>query len=86
MRGTLLYRACDFGDGVTELAVTAAGAGEVTFFAGTGKAELARVTVEPTDGPYDHTTVGAPCHVRDVTDLRVEPRGPLRLAHVAFSG
>ncbi|MFD3665176.1 glycoside hydrolase family 3 C-terminal domain-containing protein [Streptomyces sp. NPDC058659] len=84
--GTLLYRACDFGDGVTELAVTAAGSGEVTFFAGTGTAELARVTVEPTDGPYDHTTVGAPCHVRDVTDFRVELRGPLRLAHVAFSG
>ncbi|MEU3478141.1 glycoside hydrolase family 3 C-terminal domain-containing protein [Streptomyces sp. NPDC033754] len=84
--GTLLYRACDFGDGVTELAVTAAGAGELTFFAGTKTAELARVTVEPTDGPYDHTTVTAPCHVRDVTDFRVELRGPLRLAHVAFSG
>ncbi|GEB55421.1 beta-glucosidase [Streptomyces gardneri] len=84
--GTLLYRACDFGEGVTELAVTAAGAGEVTFFAGTGTAELARVTVEPTDGPYDHTTVGAPCDVRDVTDIRVELCGPLRLAHVAFSG
>ncbi|MEU7510552.1 glycoside hydrolase family 3 C-terminal domain-containing protein [Streptomyces sp. NPDC042898] len=83
--GTLLYRACDFGDGVTELAVTAAGAGEVTFFAGTGTAELARVTVEPTDGPYDHTTVTAPCHVRDVTDFRVQVRGPLRLAHVIFS-
>lgn len=84
--GTLLYRACDFGDGVTELAVTAAGSGEVAFFAGTGTAELARVTVEPTDGSYDHTTVGAPCHVRDVTDFRVELRGPLRLAHVTFSG
>lgn len=84
--GMLLYRACDFGDGVTELAVTAAGSGEVAFFAGTGTAELARVTVEPTDGPYDHTTVGAPCHVRDVTDFRVELRGPLRLAHVTFSG
>ncbi|MDV5149652.1 glycoside hydrolase family 3 C-terminal domain-containing protein [Streptomyces sp. SBC-4] len=84
--GTLLYRACDFGASVTELAVTAAGAGEVTFFAGTGTAELARVTVEPTDGPYDHTTVGAPCHLRDVTDFRVELRGPLRLAHVTFSG
>ncbi|MFI6422580.1 glycoside hydrolase family 3 C-terminal domain-containing protein [Streptomyces sp. NPDC050842] len=84
--GTLLYRSCDFGDGVTELAVTAAGAGEVTFFAGTGTAELARVTVGPTDDPYDHTTVKAPCHVRAVTDLRVELRGPLRLAHVAFSG
>ncbi|MFB7591692.1 glycoside hydrolase family 3 C-terminal domain-containing protein [Streptomyces sp. NPDC056169] len=84
--GTLLFRACDFGDGVTELTVTAAGAGEVTFYAGTGTAALARVTVGPTDGPYDHTTVGAPCHVRDVTDLRVELRGPLRLAHVAFTG
>ncbi|MFD4375850.1 glycoside hydrolase family 3 C-terminal domain-containing protein [Streptomyces sp. NPDC058486] len=84
--GTLLFRACDFGDGVTELAVTAAGAGEVTFFAGDGRTEVARVTVEPTGGPYTHTTVGSPCHVRDVTDLHVELRGPVRLAHVGFSG
>ncbi|MFJ3613377.1 glycoside hydrolase family 3 C-terminal domain-containing protein [Streptomyces hydrogenans] len=84
--GTLLFRACDFGDGVTELAVTAAGAGEVTFFAGTARDALARVTVEPTDGPYAYVLAGAPCHVRDVTDLRVELRGPVRLAHVGFSG
>ncbi|MFF9342395.1 MULTISPECIES: glycoside hydrolase family 3 C-terminal domain-containing protein [unclassified Streptomyces] len=84
--GTLLFRACDFGDGVTELAVTAAGAGEVTFFAGTDREPLARVTVEPTDGPYAHVLAGAPCHLRDVTDLRVELRGPVRLAHVGFSG
>ncbi|MEU3605598.1 glycoside hydrolase family 3 C-terminal domain-containing protein [Streptomyces sp. NPDC035033] len=83
--GTLLYRACDFGDGVTELAVTAAGTGEVTFYAGAGSAELARLAVAPTGSPYAYATVGAPCHVRDVTDLRVELRGPLRLAHVAFS-
>ncbi|MFF2774296.1 glycoside hydrolase family 3 C-terminal domain-containing protein [Streptomyces sp. NPDC058052] len=84
--GTLLYRACDFGDGVTELAVTASGAGEVTFFAGADGTEAARVAVGPTDGPYDHATVGAPCHLRDVADLRVELRGPVRLAHVGFSG
>ncbi|MFC9699173.1 hypothetical protein ACFTWD_00510 [Streptomyces sp. NPDC056943] len=48
-------------------------------------AELSRVTVEPTDGPYDHTPVRAPSHVRDVTDFRVEVSGPLRLAHVALS-
>ncbi|MFF9143292.1 glycoside hydrolase family 3 C-terminal domain-containing protein [Streptomyces sp. NPDC014861] len=83
--GTLLYRACDFGDGVTELAVTAAGAGEVRFFAADGT-EAARVAVGPTDGPYAHTTVGAPCLLRDVADLRVELRGPVRLAHVGFSG
>ncbi|MER5738095.1 glycoside hydrolase family 3 C-terminal domain-containing protein [Streptomyces sp. NPDC002262] len=84
--GTLLFRACDFGDGVTELAVTAAGAGEVTFYAGTAPVPLARVTVGPTDGPYAHVLAGAPCHVRGVTDLRVELRGPVRLAHVGFSG
>ncbi|MFI8418816.1 glycoside hydrolase family 3 C-terminal domain-containing protein [Streptomyces sp. NPDC085479] len=84
--GTLLYRACDFGDGVTEVAVTAAGEGEVTLFAGPGRTEAARVTIGPTDGPYDHTTAGAPCHLRDVTDLRVELRGAVRLAHLGFSG
>ncbi|MFF1506832.1 glycoside hydrolase family 3 C-terminal domain-containing protein [Streptomyces sp. NPDC058326] len=84
--GTLLYRACDFGDGVTEVAVTASEAGEVTFSGADGTTVLARVTVGPTDGPYAFTTVGAACHLRDVTDLRVELRGPVRLAHVAFSG
>ncbi|MFG3192791.1 beta-glucosidase [Streptomyces omiyaensis] len=84
--GTLLYRACDFGDGVTELAVTAAGAGEVTFFAGAGRREAARVAVGPTAGPYDLTTVHVPCRLGEVTDLRLELRGPVRLAHVGFSG
>ncbi|MEU9852518.1 glycoside hydrolase family 3 C-terminal domain-containing protein [Streptomyces sp. NPDC047974] len=82
--GTLLYRACDFGDGVTEVAVTAAGEGEVVLTA--GSAEVARVTLPPTGGRYAYATVGAPCHLRDVTDLRVELRGPLRLAHLAFAG
>ncbi|MFE5795186.1 glycoside hydrolase family 3 C-terminal domain-containing protein [Streptomyces sp. NPDC056503] len=84
--GTLLFRACDFGDGVTELAVTAAGEGELVLSTGTGTTELARLTLPPTGDRYAYTTVGVPCHVRDVTDLRVELRGPLRLAHVAFSG
>lgn len=82
--GTLLYRACDFGDGVTEVAVTAAGEGEVVLSA--GSAEVARLTLPPTGGRYAYATVGAPCHLRDVTDLRVELRGPLRLAHLAFAG
>ncbi|WP_457540489.1 glycoside hydrolase family 3 C-terminal domain-containing protein [Streptomyces filamentosus] len=116
--GTLLYRSCDFGDGITELAVTAAGSGEVTFYAGadadpgttpfsrkavaagtdtgagsggaavtgTAPSPLARLTVGPTDGPYAYVTVGASCHVRDVTDLRVELRGNVRLARVGFAG
>ncbi|MFK3731906.1 hypothetical protein ACI2LJ_16750 [Streptomyces sp. NPDC088090] len=66
--------------------MTAAGAGEVTFYAGTAPVPPARVTVGPTDGPYAHALAGAPCHVRGVTDLRVELRGPVRLAHVGFSG
>ncbi|MEV6200078.1 glycoside hydrolase family 3 C-terminal domain-containing protein [Streptomyces sp. NPDC051771] len=82
--GTLLYRACDFGDGVTEVAVTAAGEGEVVL--STGSAEVARLTLPRTGGRYAYATVGAPCHLRDVTDLRVELRGPLRLAHLAFAG
>ncbi|MCX5230124.1 glycoside hydrolase family 3 C-terminal domain-containing protein [Streptomyces sp. NBC_00233] len=83
--GTLLFRACDFGDGVTEAAVTASGAGELTFFGADGTTVLARVTVGPPDDPYAYTTVGAACHIRDVTTFGVELRGPVRLAHVDFS-
>lgn len=83
--GVLLYRACDFGDGVAEIAVTASGTGEVTFFAADGTT-LAGVVVGPTDGPYAYATVAVACRVRGVTDLRVELRGRVRLAHVACSG
>ncbi|MEU5767857.1 glycoside hydrolase family 3 C-terminal domain-containing protein [Streptomyces asoensis] len=85
--GELLYRACDFGpDGATTgVLVTASGAGTVRLSLDGGPV-LAELTVDAGAGPYDHVTVGAALAAGGVRDLRVGLRGPLRLAHVGFSG
>ncbi|MET9674472.1 glycoside hydrolase family 3 C-terminal domain-containing protein [Streptomyces sp. NPDC006482] len=82
--GTLLYRSCDFADGVTEAAVTVAGAGAVELSLASGRS--VRVEVPPTGGPYTYRTLTVPLEAQDVTDLRVTLRGRVRLAHVYFSG
>lgn len=86
--GELVYRACDFGagTGTTGVTVTVAGSGTVELSLDGGPA-LATVTVAgPTPGPYDYLTVDAALTAGGVHDLRVGLRGPLRLAHVGFSG
>ncbi|WP_055533267.1 glycoside hydrolase family 3 C-terminal domain-containing protein [Streptomyces graminilatus] len=84
----LLYRDCDFGAGVTDITVEVAGEGVVEIvIAGGDKATV--LAAPPTAGPYDYTTVGAALAtdgVREVRDVRIRLRGPLRLAHVGFSG
>ncbi|WP_225800021.1 hypothetical protein [Streptomyces sp. NK15101] len=47
---------------------------------------MARIEVAPAGGPYAYRTLGALLHLQDVTDLRVRPHGPVRLAHIAFAG
>ncbi|MFI7502979.1 glycoside hydrolase family 3 C-terminal domain-containing protein [Streptomyces sp. NPDC049687] len=84
--GELVYRACDFGTGTTGVTVTVAGEGTVELSLG-GGAPLASLTVPaPTTGPYDYLSVEAPFAADGVHDLRLALRGPLRLAHVGFSG
>ncbi|MEV4944902.1 glycoside hydrolase family 3 C-terminal domain-containing protein [Streptomyces sp. NPDC053755] len=83
--GELLFWGCDFGDGVTDVAVEAAGEGSVELSL-LGGPVLARIDVPATGGPYAYTTLGAPLRLRDVADLRVRLRGPVRLAHVGFHG
>lgn len=82
----LLYRHCDFGTGVTEVTVEVAGQGivELALDGGPTLAELALAT--PTSGPYDYTTLGAGIVAEGVHDVHLRLRGPLRLAHVGFSG
>ncbi|MFF9057132.1 glycoside hydrolase family 3 C-terminal domain-containing protein [Streptomyces sp. NPDC014882] len=81
----LLYRACDFGDGVTGVTLEVAGAGTVEVSpAGGPPVTLALGT--PTPGPYAYTTLDAPFTAEGVHDLRIGLRGPLRLALVGFSG
>ncbi|MER6627723.1 glycoside hydrolase family 3 C-terminal domain-containing protein [Streptomyces sp. NPDC000987] len=88
--GELIYRACDFGDGGIA-AVTADLAGEGTLeFSLDGGPALARLALgTPTQSPYDYVPVGAEIAaegVRGVHDVHIRLRGPLRLAHVGFSG
>ncbi|MEV0182833.1 glycoside hydrolase family 3 C-terminal domain-containing protein [Streptomyces sp. NPDC050625] len=82
--GELVYRDCDFGDGVTEVTARVAGEGMVELFLEGGPA---LVTLMPgTPGPYDYRTLGAGIVAEGVHDVRVRLRGPVRLAHVGFSG
>ncbi|HZF92391.1 glycoside hydrolase family 3 C-terminal domain-containing protein [Streptomyces sp.] len=83
----LLYRACDFGTGVTEVTVEVAGEGGTVELSLDGGPALATLTLTaPTSGPYDYTRLTAGCAAAGVHDVRIGLRGPLRLAQVGFSG
>ncbi|MGW0946844.1 glycoside hydrolase family 3 C-terminal domain-containing protein [Streptomyces sp. NPDC002623] len=83
--GELVYRACDFG-AATGVSVSVAGEGSMELALDGGPA-LAALTVDtPTPGPYDYVTVEAPLRAEGVHDLHLRLRGPLRLAHVGFTG
>ncbi|MFG2575880.1 glycoside hydrolase family 3 C-terminal domain-containing protein [Streptomyces sp. NPDC048481] len=91
--GELLYRACDFGTGaeagtpgVTAVTVTASGEGAVELSLAGGPVLATVALGTPTPGPYSYVTVDAPFVAGGVHDLRLGLRGPLRLAHVGFSG
>ncbi|MGP3982375.1 glycoside hydrolase family 3 C-terminal domain-containing protein [Streptomyces sp. KR80] len=88
--GELLYRRCDFGPGTRRLRLRYAaqepGSIRVTL---TDGSELAAVDLPATGGPYDSSTLDAEftgITVSGVHDVRLELRGPLRLAHLGFSG
>ncbi|MET4658490.1 beta-glucosidase [Streptomyces sp. PvP037] len=85
--GELLFRDCDFGDGVTEVTVEVSGGGTVEVTLDGGPVLAALSPQAPAPGPYDHITLRASCAAVDgVHDVRVRLRGPLRLARVGFSG
>ena len=82
----LTYRHCDFGAGVTEVTVEVAGEGVVELSLDGGPALAQLALPATTSGPYDYTTLGAGIVVEGVHDVHLKLRGPLRLAHVGFSG
>ncbi|MFI1049297.1 glycoside hydrolase family 3 C-terminal domain-containing protein [Streptomyces griseoruber] len=84
--GELVYRACDFGTGTTGVTVTVAGEGTVELSLGGAGSTATLALGTPTPGPYDYVTVEAPFAADGVHDLHLRLRGPLRLAHVGFSG
>ncbi|MFI2435050.1 glycoside hydrolase family 3 C-terminal domain-containing protein [Streptomyces sp. NPDC018693] len=78
----LVYRACDFGGGTKAVTVEVSGEGEAELLV---NGHTATITAHTPD-PYAYTTVEAPLPAEGVHDLHLRLRGPLRLAHVGFSG
>ncbi|MEV5429487.1 glycoside hydrolase family 3 C-terminal domain-containing protein [Streptomyces sp. NPDC052701] len=84
--GELLFRDCDFGPGVTRVTAGLAGRGsvEVSLDGGPAAATLTLDTATP--DPYAYTSVTAGFAAGGVHDVYLRLRGPVRLAHVGFSG
>ncbi|MFI7412308.1 glycoside hydrolase family 3 C-terminal domain-containing protein [Streptomyces sp. NPDC049627] len=82
----LVYRHCDFGNGVTEVTATVSGEGAVDISLDGGPVLAVLTSQAPDAGPYDYTTVRAGIIAEGVRDVHLRLRGPLRLAHVGFSG
>ncbi|MFD9497965.1 glycoside hydrolase family 3 C-terminal domain-containing protein [Streptomyces sp. NPDC060035] len=80
--GQLLFRACDFGEGVRGVTASASGAGSVTV---TADGRTAEIVVPATTGPYDYRTVEAALDVHGVHDVRVTLQGSVRLAAIGFT-
>ncbi|MER6353571.1 glycoside hydrolase family 3 C-terminal domain-containing protein [Streptomyces sp. NPDC001634] len=83
--GELVFRSCDFGDGVTRVSAQIAGEGVVEVSLGESEPSAVLTLGTPT-GPYDYIGVDAAFTASGVHDVRIGLRGPLRLAHVGFSG
>ncbi|MFI8894000.1 glycoside hydrolase family 3 C-terminal domain-containing protein [Streptomyces paradoxus] len=84
--GELVYRACDFGRGISGVTVEVAGEGTVELSLDGGPVLAALSPAAPTPGPYDYVSLGASVVAAGVHDVHLRLRGPLRLAHVGFSG
>ncbi|MFD3588502.1 glycoside hydrolase family 3 C-terminal domain-containing protein [Streptomyces sp. NPDC058683] len=84
--GELVYRDCDFGRGVTEVTARVSGAGSLELSLDGGPPLAVLTLAEPTPGPYAYTSLTAGIVAEGVHDVRIGLRGPLRLAHVGFSG
>ncbi|MFD3314489.1 glycoside hydrolase family 3 C-terminal domain-containing protein [Streptomyces sp. NPDC058694] len=81
----LVYRGCDFGPATRTVTVEVSGGGSLEL-ALDGGPVIARLDVPATPGPYDYTTVVTSFSATEVHDLHIGLRGPVRLAHVGFSG
>ncbi|MEW2302803.1 glycoside hydrolase family 3 C-terminal domain-containing protein [Streptomyces sp. NPDC006655] len=84
--GELVYRDCDFGTGVTTVRALVSGAGTLELSLDGGARTAVLTLGEPTADVYAYTTLTADLAAEGVHDLHIELRGPLRLAHVGFSG
>ncbi|MFJ3717827.1 glycoside hydrolase family 3 C-terminal domain-containing protein [Streptomyces sp. NPDC090057] len=84
--GELLYRSCDFGDGVGTVSARLAGEGVLELSLDGGPPLAVLTLAVATADEYTYVTAEAPFPAEGLRDVRLRLRGPLRLAHVGFSG
>ncbi|MFE0249809.1 glycoside hydrolase family 3 C-terminal domain-containing protein [Streptomyces sp. NPDC059010] len=84
--GELVYRDCDFADGVTEVTASVCGDGAVEISLDGGAVLAVLTSNAPDASPYAYSTLRAGIIAEGVRDVHLRLRGPLRLAHVGFSG
>ncbi|GGN11876.1 glycoside hydrolase family 3 protein [Streptomyces fuscichromogenes] len=84
--GELVYRGCDFGSGVTGVTARVSGTGTLELALDGGPSLAVLSLAEPTPDRYTYTSLTADITAEGVHDVRITLRGPLRLAHVGFSG
>jgi beta-glucosidase len=85
--GELLFRACDFGPGVTGVTAVVAGGGTVEVALGDGTPLAVLSAAGTTADVYAYAEVTAESGtVHGVHDVRLRLRGAVRLAHVGFGG
>ncbi|MFF9687490.1 glycoside hydrolase family 3 C-terminal domain-containing protein [Streptomyces sp. NPDC014623] len=77
--GSLVYRACDFGEGVDGLAFLVSGEGSLTASVGGHSSVL---QFPDTGGPYDYRTLDIALGLRGVQELRIGIEGSVRLARI----
>jgi beta-glucosidase len=86
LTGELVFRDCDFGDGVVTVSAETAATGpatvELRLSDGTFLASITPIA----DGPYTYATTAAGLSLSGVRDLHVRLRGPVRLARLSFTG
>ncbi|WP_217226232.1 glycoside hydrolase family 3 C-terminal domain-containing protein [Streptomyces anulatus] len=80
--GSLVYRACDFGEGVSGLRFLASGEGRITVSVGGHSLAL---PFPDTGGPYAYRTFEAALDLRGVHEMGIGLRGAMRLARVDVS-
>ncbi|MFF7983648.1 glycoside hydrolase family 3 C-terminal domain-containing protein [Streptomyces sp. NPDC007901] len=84
--GELVYRNCDFGQGATGVTARVSGTGTLELTLDGGPLLAALTLAEPTPDAYAYVSLTAGIAAEGVHDVRLALRGPLRLAHVGFSG
>lgn len=86
LTGELVFRDCDFGDGVVTVSAETAATGPATVELRLSDGTFLASCTPVVGGPYTYGTATAGLSLSGVHDLHIRLRGPVRLARVSFTG